>query len=49
MHTNEIIELHSGSKMQEVTIADITEHVTLNVWEEHLGKIKEGCCFEMKG
>ena len=49
MHANEIIELRSGGKVQEVTIADTTGHVTLNVWEEHLGKIEEGCCFEMKG
>ena len=49
MHANEIMELRNGSKVQEVTIADATGHATLNVWEEHLGKIKEGCCFEMKG
>ena len=48
MHANEIIELRSGSKVQEVTIAVITGHVTLNAWKEHLGKIEEGCCFEMK-
>ena len=45
MHANEIIELRSGGKVQEVTIAD----ATLNVWEEHLGKLKEGCCYKMKG
>ena len=49
MHANEITELRSGGKVQEVTNADATGHTTLNIWEEHLGKIKEGCCFEMKG
>ena len=49
MHVDETFELRYGGKVQETVIADNTGHVTLNIWGNHIGKIKEGCCYDMKG
>jgi len=49
MHVDSIFELRSGEKVQEVILADATGHAKLTIWGEHLGKVKEGCSFEMKG
>ena len=29
--------------------ADATGNAKVNIWGKHLGKIEEGCCYEMKG
>ena len=49
MHVGEVVELRYGGKVQEVVIADNTGHVTLNIWGNHIGKVEEGCSYDMKG
>ena len=49
MHMEDVTELRSGEKVQEVIIADATGQVKLAVWGEHLGAVKEGCSFEIHG
>ena len=49
MHVSEVFELRYGGKVQEAVIADNTGHVTLNIWGNHIGKIEEGCSYDMKG
>ena len=49
MHVGESFELRYGGKVQEAVIADNTGHVTLNIWGNHIGKIEEGCSYDMKG
>lgn len=49
MHVGEAFELRNGGQVQEGVIADTSGHVILNIWEGNIGKIKEGCSYEMKG
>ena len=49
MDVGESFELCYGGKVQEAVIAVNTGHVTLNIWGNHIGKIEEGCNYDMKG
>ena len=49
MHAGEAFELYNGGKVQEAVIADASGHAILNIWKNHIGKIKEGCSYQLNG